>query len=135
MLVTSPREEESIKAGGGTDTKPALQPRREEPSGAGAVKASPAVNKIKTSEQNTNSGQSKSETKSEEKPKIKEDDCKVELVKDSSGLGISLVGGTDTPMVSLCLSNLRNSTMKPDSRLVFLYKKFILEVQQRKVES
>ena len=101
MLVTSPREEENIKTGCGPESKPALQPRREEPSGAGPVKTSPAANKTKTSEQNTSQGQSKSETKTEEKPKIKEDDCKVELVKDSSGIGLSIVGGTDTPMVIL----------------------------------
>jgi len=106
MLVTSPREEENIKTGCGPESKPALQPRREEPSGAGPVKTSPAANKTKTSEQNTSQGQSKSETKTEEKPKIKEDDCKVELVKDSSGIGLSIVGGTDTPMIGVFIQEI-----------------------------
>ena len=87
MLVTSPREEESIKTGGG-EPKPALQPRREEP----ASKPSKVVDKPKSEP-----AAAAADKKKEEKPQ--EDDSKVELTKDASGLGLTIVGGSDTPLV------------------------------------
>ena len=89
MLVTSPREEESIKSGGG-EPKPALQPRREEP----ASKPSKVVDKPKAEP-----AAAAADKKKEEKPKPQEDDSKVELTKDASGLGLTIVGGSDTPLV------------------------------------
>ena len=88
MLVTSPREEESIKTGGG-EPKPALQPRREEP----ASKPSKVVDKPKSEPA------AAADKKKEEKPKPQEDDSKVDLTKDASGLGLTIVGGSDTPLV------------------------------------
>ena len=41
----------------------------------------------------------KAEVKAEEKPE--KDDTKVVIVKDASGLGLSIVGGGDTPLVKL----------------------------------
>lgn len=88
MLVTSPREEESIKAGGG-EPKPALQPRREEP--GKSQPASKAADKPKT--------EAAPAAVTQEKPKPKEEDQKVEITKDASGLGLTIVGGSDTPLV------------------------------------
>ena len=89
MLVTNPREEESKKAEG--EAKPPLQPRREEPPKAVAAKQTPAP------------GAQVSQP--EAAPAKKEEaggegENKVEIVKDQSGLGLSIVGGTDTPLVS-----------------------------------
>ena len=88
MLVTNPREEESKKAEG--EAKPPLQPRREEPPKAVAAK------------QTTTSGaqpQPEAVTAKREEA-VAEGENKVEIVKDQSGLGLSIVGGTDTPLVS-----------------------------------
>ena len=89
MLVTNPREEESKKAEG--EAKPPLQPRREEPPKA----QQPA-------KQTTASGpqpQPEAATAKREEA-VAEGENKVEIVKDQSGLGLSIVGGTDTPLVS-----------------------------------
>ena len=103
MLVTSPREEEAIKMGG-NEPKPPLQPRREEPSGgAGASKPAPAAAKA--------AEPSPAKPKTEEKPKPKEEDTKVELTKDASGLGFSIVGGSDTPLVLQYLMFHHSKTM------------------------
>ena len=88
MLVTNPREEESKKAEG--EAKPPLQPRREDP-----PKALPA-------KQSTASGPP---AQPEAAPAKREEaaaegENRVEIVKDQSGLGLSIVGGTDTPLVS-----------------------------------
>ena len=58
-----------------------------------AAKSSPAVSKPKTD----TTTPAKADT---EKPKkVSEEETKVDLTKDSSGLGLSIVGGTDTPLV------------------------------------
>ena len=92
MLVTNPREEESKKAE--SEAKPPLQPRREEP---------PKVQPVK---QTTASGpQPQPEAALTKRVEAAaEGENKVEIVKDQSGLGLSIVGGTDTPLVSDDLS-------------------------------
>ena len=60
-----------------------------------AAKSSPAVSKAKSD--TTTPAKAKADT---EKPKkVSEEETKVDLTKDSSGLGLSIVGGTDTPLV------------------------------------
>ena len=93
MLVTNPREEESKKAEG--ESKPPLQPRREEPPKPkvalpASKQPSPAVVPKSVKEP--------AQAKKEE-PGMKEEENKVEIMKDSSGLGLSIVGGTDTKLV------------------------------------
>ena len=88
MLVTNPREEESKKAE--SEAKPPLQPRREDPPKAVAAKQTTAPG-----------AQSKPEAAPAKKEEAGgEGENKVEIVKDQSGLGLSIVGGTDTPLVS-----------------------------------
>ena len=75
-------------------------PRRESlaPSPAKATKAAPAANtNTKSPAKAPENPAGKSEEKEEEKPKKEE--SKVEIVKDASGLGLSIVGGKDTPLV------------------------------------
>ena len=96
MLVTSPREEEANKVAGVTsaEARPPLQPRREsevKPLPA-AASSQAAPDKAKTPK--------KEAAPAAEKEKPKEEETKVELTKDSSGVGFSIVGGTDTPLVS-----------------------------------
>ena len=91
MLVTNPREEESKKAE--SEAKPPLQPRREEP---------PKVQPVK---QTTASGPQPQPEAALAKREEAEGENKVEIVKDQSGLGLSIVGGTDTPLVSDDLSS------------------------------
>ena len=96
MLVTSPREEEANKVAGATssEARPPLQPRREsevKPAVVAASSAAPDKPGVKTP---------KKEAAPAEKEKPKEEETKVELTKDSSGVGFSIVGGTDTPLVS-----------------------------------
>ena len=73
-------------------------PRRESviPSPAKVAKASPV-----TKQKSPPKPVEKTPLKTDEKPaaKPKEDDTKVEIVKDASGLGLSIVGGGDTPLV------------------------------------
>ena len=89
MLVTNPREEESKKAEG--EAKPPLQPRREEP-----PKAQPAKQAAAAAPQ----AQPEAAVAKKEEAASGEGENKVEIVKDQSGLGLSIVGGTDTPLVS-----------------------------------
>ena len=103
MLVTSPREEEANKVAGVTsssEARPPLQPRRESEvkpapvasvASAGSSQAAPDKAATKTP---------KKEPLPVEKEKPKEEETKVELTKDSSGVGFSVVGGSDTPLVS-----------------------------------
>jgi len=95
MLVTNPKEEE--KCQNEPDAKPALMPRRESvtPSPAKVAKASPTT-QPKTPAKPAEKAPAKAEEKAVAKPK--EDDTKVEIVKDASGLGLSIVGGGDTPL-------------------------------------
>ena len=76
-------------------------PRRESlaPSPAKVTKAVPVTNPKSPAKpvEKAEEKQKKTEEKPEEKPK--KDDTKVEIVKDASGLGLSIVGGGDTPLV------------------------------------
>merc|ERR550519_1615094 len=91
MLVTNPKEEEETKAE--AEAPVALQPRRESCSKA-ALGASPA--KAVTSANQAKPEQKEEEKKVEEK-KV-EQGSKVEVKRDSNGLGLSIVGGSDTPL-------------------------------------
>ena len=82
-------------------------PRRESlvPSPAKVTKAVPVTNtNTKSPAKTTEKAPVKPEEKPEEKPK--KDDTKVEIVKDASGLGLSIVGGKDTPLVSQIINTL-----------------------------
>jgi len=99
MLVTNPKEEDKCQAELDGTAKPALMPRRESlvPSPAKVTKAVPVTNtNTKSPAKTTEKAPVKPEEKPEEKPK--KDDTKVEIVKDASGLGLSIVGGKDTPL-------------------------------------
>ena len=101
MLVTNPREEESKKAEG--EAKPPLQPRREEPPKAAPAKQATAAGPQSQPEVPQAKKEEAEKEKEREKEKEKEKEKgenKVEIVKDQSGLGLSIVGGTDTPLVS-----------------------------------
>ena len=102
MLVTSPREEEANKVAGVTssEARPPLQPRRESevkplPAASATSSASPGPEKAGTKTPK------KEAAPAVEKEKPKEEETKVELTKDSSGVGFSIVGGSDTPLVCL----------------------------------
>ena len=136
MLVTSPREEEANKVAGVTSTeaRPPLQPRRESevkplPAAASASsQAAPDKPGAKTPK--------KEAAPAVEKEKPKEEETKVELTKDSSGVGFSIVGGTDTPLVSFKSSNGRQHFI---IMLIFrdasMLTRFIKAARQRKAEN
>ena len=79
-----------------TEARPPLQPRRESEvkpvTVASLASSQPAPDKAVTKTP-------KKEALPVEKEKPKEEETKVELTKDSSGVGFSIVGGTDTPLV------------------------------------
>merc|ERR1719410_1686749 len=111
MLVTSPREEEEGKTAGGADARQPLRPRREQP----AAK----------SEAETAAEKKKAEEDRKKAAKAKEDETRVELVKDGSGFGFSIVGGTDTPLVGVFVQELhpggpaeKSGKLRPGDRIL-----------------
>ena len=106
MLVTSPREEEANRVAGVTSTEPRqpLQPRREsEVKPAPVASASAASGPGSASDKAGAKPLKKEAAAAAEKEKPKEEETKVELTKDSTGFGFSIVGGTDTPLVRFYL--------------------------------
>ena len=131
MLVTSPREEEANKVAGVTSTeaRPPLQPRRES-----EVKPLPAAASASSQAAPDKAGAKtpkKEAAPAVEKEKPKEEETKVELTKDSSGVGFSIVGGTDTPLVSFNSFNGRQ--IMQIFRDASMFTRFIQAGRQRKV--
>ena len=83
------------------DARQPLQPRREQP--AAKSEAETAAEKKRAEEDKKKAEEEKKKAEEERKraAKAKEDETRVELVKDGSGFGFSIVGGTDTPLVSM----------------------------------
>ena len=136
MLVTSPREEEANKVAGVTsaEARPPLQPRRES-----EVKPLPAAASTSSQAAPDKPGAAKTPKKEAapavEKEKPKEEETKVELTKDSSGVGFSIVGGTDTPLVSFKSSSGRQHLIMLIFRDASMFTRFIKAGRQRKAEN
>ena len=114
------------------EARPPLQPRRESEVKPLPASAASASSQAAPDKAGVKTPKKEAAPAAAEKEKPKEEETKVELTKDSSGVGFSIVGGTDTPLVSFKSSNGRQNLIMLIFRDASMFTRFIQAGRQRR---